>query len=162
MRPLTSTDPARIGPHRLLSRLGAGGMGEVYLARTPSGRLAALKVAKAELAADPEFRARFAREVRTAQMVTGPFTPDVVDADPEAPAPWMATEYVPGPTLKDAVRGNGPFPEPTLRVLAVGLARALQAIHSAGLMHRDLKPSNILLSPRGPQVIDFGIARAVE
>ncbi|GHC98458.1 hypothetical protein GCM10007079_52850 [Nocardiopsis terrae] len=162
MLPLASADPVGIGPHRLLARLGAGGMGEVYLVRTPQGRLAALKVVKEDLARDQEFRARFAREVRTAQMVTGPFTPDVVDADAHAPAPWMATEYVPGPTLREAVREHGPFPEPSLRVLALGLANALQAIHSAGLMHRDLKPSNVLLSPRGPQVIDFGIARAVE
>ncbi|GAB3750064.1 WD40 repeat domain-containing serine/threonine protein kinase [Nocardiopsis nanhaiensis] len=162
MHPLTPSDPGHIGPHRLLSRLGAGGMGEVYLARTPAGRLAALKVVKQDLARDHEFRSRFAREVRTAQMVAGPFTPDVVDADPDSDTPWMATEYVPGPTLSKALRENGPFPEDSLRVLAIGLARALQAIHGAGLMHRDLKPDNVLLSPRGPQVIDFGIARAVE
>ncbi|WP_026128964.1 WD40 repeat domain-containing serine/threonine protein kinase [Nocardiopsis prasina] len=162
MQPLAPDDPNAIGPHRLLARLGAGGMGRVYLARTPDGHLCALKVVKEDLAHDTQFRARFAREVRTAQRVRGPFTPAVVDADPEAPAPWMATEYVPGPTLKEAVRENGPFPEDSLRVLALGLARALSTIHAAGLMHRDLKPSNILLSPRGPQVIDFGIARAVE
>uniref|UniRef100_UPI00066E5EA7 serine/threonine-protein kinase n=1 Tax=Nocardiopsis sp. SBT366 TaxID=1580529 RepID=UPI00066E5EA7 len=162
MLPLTSTDPSHLGPHQVLSRLGEGGMGEVYLARTPEGGLAAVKVVKEELARDQEFRARFAREVRTAQRVRGPFTPAVLSADSEAAVPWMATEYVPGPTLKEAVRENGPFPEPSLRVLALGLASALQAIHAAGLMHRDLKPSNVLLSPRGPQVIDFGIARAVE
>ncbi|WP_431868366.1 WD40 repeat domain-containing serine/threonine protein kinase [Nocardiopsis eucommiae] len=162
MQPLSSDDPNAIGPHRLLARLGAGGMGRVYLARTPDGHLCALKVVKEDLAHDAQFRARFAREVRTAQRVRGPFTPAVVDADPEAPAPWMATEYVPGPTLKEAVRENGPFPEESLRVLVLGLARALSTLHAAGLMHRDLKPSNILLSPRGPQVIDFGIARAVE
>ncbi len=162
MQPLASDDPHTIGPHRLLARLGAGGMGKVYLARTPDGHLCALKVVKEDLAHDSQFRARFAREVRTAQRVRGPFTPAVIDADPEAPAPWMATEYVPGPTLKEAVRENGPFPEDSLRVLVLGLARALSTIHEAGLMHRDLKPSNILLSPRGPQVIDFGIARAVE
>ncbi|WP_026119854.1 WD40 repeat domain-containing serine/threonine protein kinase [Nocardiopsis ganjiahuensis] len=162
MQPLTSDDPNAIGPHRLLARLGAGGMGKVYLARTPDGHLCALKVVKEDLAHDSQFRARFAREVRAAQRVRGPFTPAVVDADPEAAAPWMATEYVPGPTLKEAVRENGPFPEESLRVLVLGLARALSTIHAAGLMHRDLKPSNILLSPRGPQVIDFGIARAVE
>ncbi|MBQ1083444.1 WD40 repeat domain-containing serine/threonine protein kinase [Nocardiopsis sp. B62] len=162
MQPLAPDDPNSIGPHRLLARLGAGGMGRVYLARTPDGHLCALKVVKEDLAHDTQFRARFAREVRTAQRVRGPFTPAVVDADPEAPAPWMATEYVPGPTLKEAVRENGPFPEGSLHVLALGLARALSTIHAAGLMHRDLKPSNILLSPRGPQVIDFGIARAVE
>ncbi|WP_067602354.1 WD40 repeat domain-containing serine/threonine protein kinase [Nocardiopsis listeri] len=162
MRPLTADDPPAIGPHRLLARLGAGGMGEVYLARTPDGHLCALKVVKEDLAHDSEFRARFAREVRTAQRVRGPFTPAVVDADPEAPKPWMATEYVPGPTLKEAVREVGHFPAESLLVLTLGLARALATIHTAGLMHRDLKPGNILLSPRGPQVIDFGIARAVE
>ncbi|GAB2519531.1 WD40 repeat domain-containing serine/threonine protein kinase [Nocardiopsis aegyptia] len=162
MQPLASDDPQSIGPHRLLARLGAGGMGKVYLARTPDGHLCALKVVKEDLAHDAQFRARFAREIRAAQRVRGPFTPAVVDADPDAPAPWMATEYVPGPTLKEAVRNGGPFPEPSLLVLTLGLARALATIHAAGLMHRDLKPSNILLSPRGPQVIDFGIARAVE
>ncbi|MEU3018009.1 serine/threonine-protein kinase [Nocardiopsis sp. NPDC007018] len=162
MQPLSPDDPNSIGPHRLLARLGAGGMGKVYLARTPEGHLCALKVVKEDLAHDSQFRARFAREVRAARRVRGPFTPAVVDADPDAAAPWMATEYVPGPTLKEAVRANGPFPEESLRVLVLGLARALATIHAAGLMHRDLKPSNILLSPRGPQVIDFGIARAVE
>ncbi|RKS06266.1 serine/threonine protein kinase [Nocardiopsis sp. Huas11] len=162
MQPLASDDPQSIGPHRLLARLGAGGMGKVYLARTPDGHLCALKAVKEDLAHDAQFRARFAREIRAAQRVRGPFTPAVVDADPDAPEPWMATEYVPGPTLKEAVRDGGPFPEPSLLVLTLGLARALATIHGAGLMHRDLKPSNILLSPRGPQVIDFGIARAVE
>ena len=162
MQPLTTDDPQNIGPHRLLARLGTGGMGRVYLARTPDDHLCALKVVKEDLAHDSQFRARFAREIRTAQRVHGPFTPSVVDADPDAEAPWMATEYVPGPTLKEAVFQGGVFPEPSLRVLALGLARALETIHAAGLMHRDLKPGNILLSPRGPQVIDFGIARAVE
>lgn len=162
MKPLTSTDPVHIGPHRLLARLGAGAMGQVYLARTAQGRLAAVKAVRRELAEDTDFLIRFAREVRTAQRVRGPFTPAVLGADPDAPVPWMATEYVPGPTLSEAVRANGPFPEATLRVLVLGLAQALQAVHAAGLMHRDLKPGNILLSPRGPQVIDFGIARAVE
>lgn len=137
-------------------------MGQVYLARTPDDHLCALKVVKEDLAHDSQFRARFAREIRTAQRVHGPFTPSVVDADPDAEIPWMATEYVPGPTLKEAVSEGGVFPEPSLRVLTLGLARALETIHAAGLMHRDLKPGNILLSPRGPQVIDFGIARAVE
>ncbi|MFD6948751.1 hypothetical protein A6A08_15150 [Nocardiopsis sp. TSRI0078] len=162
MQPLAPDDPQRIGPHRVLARLGAGGMGRVYLARTPDGHLCALKAVREDLAHDILFRARFAREVRVAQSVRGPFTPAVVDADPEADVPWMATEYVPGPTLKEAVEAGGPFPEPSLLVLALGLARALEGIHAAGLMHRDLKPGNVLLSPRGPQVIDFGIARAVE
>ncbi|MDE3723062.1 serine/threonine-protein kinase [Nocardiopsis sp. N85] len=162
MHPLTPDDPRSVGPHRLLARLGAGGMGKVYLARTPGGDLAALKLVKDELAHDPEFRARFSREVRAAGRVRGPFTPAVVDADTEADVPWMATEYVPGPTLKEAVREHGPLPAASLPVLVSGLARALAAVHDAGLTHRDLKPGNVLLSPRGPQVIDFGIARAVE
>ena len=161
MKPLTSADPTQIGPHRVLAVLGVGGMGKVYLARTPARHLAAVKVVHQELAENPSFRARFAREVRVAQMVCGPFTPAVFDAAPDAETPWMATEYVPGPTLTEAVITNGPFPEGSLRVLTLGLARALQAIHGAGLIHRDLKPSNVLLSPRGPQVIDFGIARAI-
>ncbi|MES0833923.1 WD40 repeat domain-containing serine/threonine protein kinase [Nocardiopsis tropica] len=162
MQPLASDDPRHIGRHRLLSRIGAGGMGRVYLARTPDGHLRALKVVKEDLAHDTGFRDRFAREVRAARRVRGPFTPAVTDADTDADVPWMATEYVPGPTLKEAVSANGPFPGPSLLVLALGLARALETVHEAGLMHRDLKPGNILLSPRGPQVIDFGIARAVE
>jgi len=161
MKPLTSTDPTQVGPHRVLAVLGTGGMGKVYLARTPARHLAAVKVVHRELAEDPSFRARFAREVRLAQMVHGPFTPAVFDAAPDVETPWMATEYAPGPTLTEAVVANGPFPEESLRILTLGLARALQAIHGAGLIHRDLKPSNVLLSPRGPQVIDFGIARAI-
>ncbi|MEU3231807.1 WD40 repeat domain-containing serine/threonine protein kinase [Nocardiopsis alba] len=162
MRPLGPADPDHIGPHRVLAVLGAGGMGKVYLARTPRQQLTAIKVIHRDLVEDPSFLNRFGREVRTAQMVRGPFTPAILAADLEASTPWMATEYVPGPTLSEAVRANGPFPEESLRVLTLGLARALQAIHTAGLMHRDLKPGNVLISPRGPQVIDFGIARAVE
>ena len=162
MKPLGSTDPTHIGPHRVLAILGAGGMGKVYLARTPQRRLAAVKVIHRDLTEDPAFLARFAREVRTAQMVRGPFTPAIFAADLESATPWMATEYVPGPTLGEAVKAGGPFPEDSLRVLTLGLARALRSIHAAGLMHRDLKPGNVLISPRGPQVIDFGIARAVE
>ncbi|MGW5877528.1 WD40 repeat domain-containing serine/threonine protein kinase [Nocardiopsis terrae] len=162
MLSLTPDDPRSVGPHLLLARLGAGGMGKVYLARTPHGDLAALKLVKDDLAHDPEFRARFAREVRAAARVRGPFTPAVTDSDTGADVPWLATEYVPGPTLKEAVREHGPLPPESLPVLVSGLARALAAVHGAGLMHRDLKPGNVLLSPRGPQVIDFGLARAVE
>src|SRR5690625_4122940 len=131
MQPLTANDPHSIGPHRLLARLGAGGMGRVYLARTSDDHLCALKVVKEELAHDSQFRARFAREIRTAQRVRGPFTPSVVDADPDTEVPWMATEYIPGPTLKEAVFRAGVFPEPSLRVLALGLARALEKIGRA-------------------------------
>ncbi|WP_211719472.1 serine/threonine-protein kinase, partial [Nocardiopsis sp. MG754419] len=162
MKRLAPSDPAHIGPHRLLARLGSGGMGRVYLARTPDGGLAAVKVVHPELARDAGFRARFGREAAVAGRVHGPWTPMVLGADPEADAPWMATEYVPGPTLKAMVAEIGPLPLESLRVLALGLARGLATVHAAGLMHRDLKPSNVLLSPRGPQVIDFGIARAVE
>ncbi|GHD25436.1 WD40 repeat domain-containing serine/threonine protein kinase [Nocardiopsis kunsanensis] len=162
MKPLTPSDPSHIGPHRVLARLGAGGMGAVYLARTPDGHMTAVKVVHEELAQDQGFLARFARETRTAQRVRGPFTPAVLSVSPGGEPPWMATEYVPGPTLSEAVKGRGPLPEGSLRVLALGLARALQAVHASGIMHRDLKPGNVLLSPRGPQVIDFGIARAVE
>ena len=162
MYPLTPDDPRTVGPHRLLARLGAGGMGKVYLARTPGGDLAAVKLVKDDLAHDPEFRARFAREVRAARRVRGPFTPAVFDADTDAEVPWMATEYVPAPTLKEAVREHGPLPSESLPVLVSGLTRALEAVHEAGLMHRDLKPGNVLLSPHGPQLIDFGLARAVE
>ncbi|WP_026126841.1 WD40 repeat domain-containing serine/threonine protein kinase [Nocardiopsis xinjiangensis] len=162
MKPLQQSDPSHIGPHRVLARLGAGGMGAVYLARTPEDRLAAVKITHRELAQDEGFRARFSRETRTAQMVRGPFTPAVLSVGAEGEAPWMATEYVPGPTLGEAVATGGPLPEGSLRVLTLGLARALQSVHASGIMHRDLKPGNVLLSPRGPQVIDFGIARAVE
>ena len=115
MKPLQPSDPANIGPHRVLARLGAGGMGAVFLARTPEGHLAAVKIAHTELAQDQGFRARFSRETRTAQMVRGPFTPAVLSVGAEAESPWMATEYVPGPTLNDAVRTGGPLPEGSLR-----------------------------------------------
>lgn len=159
---LTPDDPRSIGPHRLLARLGAGGMGKVYLARSPTGDLIALKLVRDHLAHDAEFRDRFAREVRTAARVRGPLTPAVVDFDTESDVPWLATEYVPAPTLKEAVKKYGPLSSDSLPVLASGLARALAAVHRAGIMHRDLKPGNVMLSPRGPQVIDFGLARAVE
>ncbi|MEU3017424.1 protein kinase [Nocardiopsis sp. NPDC007018] len=165
MHPLRPEDPRRLGPYRLLRRVGAGGMGVVFLAVAADGDgddLAAVKAVRAEYAEDAEFRARFAGEVELARRVRGPYTARVLDADTEGPRPWLATEYVSGPSLHHAVRDGGPFPEDSLRALAAGLARALDAIHSVGLIHRDLKPSNVLLSPRGPQVIDFGIARATD
>ncbi|WP_125513190.1 PQQ-binding-like beta-propeller repeat protein [Streptomyces sp. WAC 01529] len=151
-----------IGPYRVIRELGAGGMGRVHLAASRSGRAVAVKVVRPELAADPDFRRRFKAEVDAARAVSGAFTAPVVDADPEGPQPWLATAYIPGPSLTEALEAHGPMPEPTLRVLGGGLAEALGAIHRAGLIHRDLKPSNILLTLDGPRVIDFGISRAVD
>ncbi|MBC3839248.1 serine/threonine protein kinase [Streptacidiphilus sp. 4-A2] len=150
-----------MGRYRILKELGAGGMGRVYLAATPSGRAVAVKVVHPELAGDPEFRSRFRREA-AARAVSGAFTAPVVDCDPDGTPPWLATAYVPGPSLSDAIRTSGPMPEPTLRVLGAGLAEALTAIHRVGLVHRDLKPSNILLALDGPRVIDFGISKAAD
>ncbi|MEV0258025.1 PQQ-binding-like beta-propeller repeat protein [Streptomyces sp. NPDC050732] len=161
--PQAAAAPASyIGPYRVIRELGAGGMGRVHLAASRSGRAVAVKVVRPELAADPDFRRRFKAEVDAARAVSGAFTAPVVDADPEGPQPWLATAYIPGPSLTDALDAHGPMPEPTLRVLGGGLAEALAAIHRAGLIHRDLKPSNILLTLDGPRVIDFGISRAVD
>ncbi|MFD4262909.1 PQQ-binding-like beta-propeller repeat protein [Streptomyces sp. NPDC058534] len=162
METLQSDDPRELGSYRILGRLGAGGMGRVYLARSPGGRTVAVKVVRPDLAADPDFRARFRHEVEIAQAVSGRFTAPVVDADPDAPLPWLATSYVLGPDLTDVVGAHGALPEHTVRALAAGLAAALQDIHAAGLIHRDLKPSNVLLAADGPRLIDFGIARAVD
>ncbi|WP_017588215.1 WD40 repeat domain-containing serine/threonine protein kinase [Nocardiopsis ganjiahuensis] len=169
MEPLHPDDPRELGPFRLLRRVGEGGMGVVFLAVSGDGSgngtgddLAAVKAVRSEYSGDREFRARFASEVELARRVRGPYTARVLDADTDGTRPWLATEYVPGPSLHQAVRDSGPFPESSLRVLAAGLAEALAAIHTVGLVHRDLKPSNVLLSPRGPQVIDFGIARAAD
>ncbi|MBB5959401.1 serine/threonine protein kinase [Saccharothrix tamanrassetensis] len=162
MQPLPPNAPPRIGDYTLLAALGRGAMGSVYLARSRGGRPVAVKVARAELADNPEFRERFRREVEMARSVGGFWTATVVGADPDADRPWMATEYVPGPTLHQAVQDYGPLPERAVRRLAGGLAEALVAIHGAGLVHRDLKPSNVLLANDGPRVIDFGIARAME
>ncbi|GAA2599005.1 protein kinase domain-containing protein [Streptomyces lienomycini] len=160
---LIPDDPERIGRYRLLGRLGEGGMGRVYLARSDRGRTVAVKTVREELARMPDFRRRFAQEVRAAQRVGGEWTAPVLDADTDAPTPWVATGYVAGPSLAEVVdRQYGPLPSPTLRVLAAGLTRALQAIHGAGLVHRDLKPSNVLVTIDGPRVIDFGIARALD
>jgi eukaryotic-like serine/threonine-protein kinase len=154
-------DPERIGDFTVLGRLGRGAMGTVYLGRSAGGRRVAVKVARPELAEDARFRERFRNEVAMARAVGGFWTAAVVDADPDAHRPWLATEYVPGPTLHDVVAAHGPMPEPALRRLVAGLAEALLAIHATGLVHRDLKPSNVLLGADGPRVIDFGIAKAV-
>ena len=162
MEPLTSDDPAEIGGYRLRARLGAGGMGRVYLASTPGGRRVALKVVRPELGDDADFRARFRQEIEAAQRVRGVYTAELLAGDPAARPPWLVTAYVPGPSLQQAVAGHGPMPPETVILLMAGVAEALQAIHSAGVIHRDLKPSNVLLAPDGPRVIDFGIARAAE
>ncbi|MCB5183143.1 bifunctional serine/threonine protein kinase/MFS transporter [Streptomyces antimicrobicus] len=163
MEPLTGEDPVHIGPYRLIARLGAGGMGLVYLGRSDLGRTVAVKVVQAGHAQHPEFRRRFAREVAAARRVGGAWTADVLDADTEAAVPWVATQYIPGPDLTTVVgRDFGPLPEPSVRTLANRLALALQAVHAAGLIHRDLKPSNVLVTVDGPRVIDFGIARAMD
>ena len=153
-------DPQRIGPYRLVGRLGRGGMGDVFLGLSAGGRPVAVKVIRAELAADPEFRVRFAREVAAVRRVSGLFTALVLDADVDSPVPWLATAYVAGPSLAEAVAGDGPMAAQPARALAAGLAEGISAIHSAGVVHCDLKPSNVLLSPDGPRVIDFGISRA--
>jgi hypothetical protein len=159
---LRSSDPVSVGKYQLLGRLGAGGMGQVYLARSPGGRQVAIKVIRPEYAEDLEFRARFRREVTAARNVSGMFTAAVVDAQPDGPQPWMATTYVPGPSLGEAVGEKGPLPAESVFALAAGLAEGLDAIREAGLVHRDLKPSNVLLSSDGPRVIDFGISHARE
>ncbi|QHC26112.1 protein kinase domain-containing protein [Streptomyces sp. GS7] len=151
--------PEYAGQYRLETRLGAGGMGVVHLARSSSGLLLAVKVIHAEFAQDPEFRGRFRQEVTAARRVSGAFTAPVVDADPEAERPWMATLHIPGPTLSHQVKRNGPMAPAEVRRLAAGLAEALRDIHRAGVVHRDLKPGNVLLAADGPKVIDFGISR---
>uniref|UniRef100_UPI003F6829EE serine/threonine-protein kinase n=1 Tax=Streptomyces polyasparticus TaxID=2767826 RepID=UPI003F6829EE len=154
--------PSHIGPYAVERELGAGGMGMVYLARSRGGRTVAVKVARPELAADPHFRARFRAEVEAARKVGGFHTAQVVDADPEADTPWLATAYVAGPTLAGLIDAQGPMDEVRLRSLGAALAEALGAIHGCGLIHRDLKPGNIIMAEDGPRVLDFGIARAVE
>ncbi|WP_093800381.1 PQQ-binding-like beta-propeller repeat protein [Streptomyces sp. Wb2n-11] len=161
MDQLTQHDPRRIGPFEVLARLGAGGMGLVYLARSASGRRVAIKTVRTELAEDQLFRVRFTREVEAARAVSGFYTAAVVDADPRAAVPWLATAYVPAPSLEEIVNECGPMPVQAVRWLAAGIAEALQSIHGAGLVHRDLKPSNVLVVEDGPRVIDFGIASGV-
>jgi predicted Ser/Thr protein kinase len=161
-RPLADGDPRQLGGFTVVGLLGEGGMGRVFLGRSPGGRAVAIKVIHAGLAADPEFRTRFAHEVATARAVGGFYTAPVVDADTTAERPWLAVAYVAGPSLAEAVAAGGPLPPRAVRRLGLGLAEALVAIHAAGVVHRDLKPSNVLLAADGPRVIDFGIARATE
>ncbi|MGW1023897.1 protein kinase domain-containing protein [Streptomyces sp. NPDC002577] len=162
VKPLTAFDPDRIGPYRLLGRLGAGGMGRVFLARSESGRTVAVKVVHEEHVADQQFRARFRREIDAARRVGERYTAPVLDADPDAELPWVATGYVPGLSLEQVVRQHGPLGVEAVHALADGLLRALKDIHDAGIVHRDLKPSNVMLTVDGTRIIDFGIARALE
>ena len=160
MEPLRSGDPRRISSYEILNRLGAGGMGQVYLGRSPSGRRVAVKVIRPELTNDPTFRQRFRREVTAMRQVSGFFTAPVVDADPDGDPAWLATAFVPGPSLESAVAEGGAMPHQDVLLLAAGLAEALNAIHREGLTHRDLKPGNVLMADDGPRVIDFGLAVA--
>lgn len=162
IHPLEPSDPQELGGYELLGRIGAGGMGVVYLAETRTGRKLALKAILKEYVQDPEFRTRFRAEVATAMKVRGRFLATVIDADPEGAQPWLAVEYVAGPSLTAVVRAQGPLPEPDARRVVAGVAEALRSVHQAGIVHRDLKPSNILLGQEGPFVIDFGIAKALD
>ncbi|RAJ66721.1 serine/threonine protein kinase [Streptomyces sp. Amel2xB2] len=163
MKRLSAGDPRWIGDYRLLGRLGEGGMGRVYLARSGRGRTVAVKTVQDELARQPEFRRRFTQEITAARKVGGTWTAPVLDADTEAENPWVATGYIAGPSLSEVVDDQfGPLPHESVTALASGLVRALHDIHGAGLVHRDLKPSNVLITIDGPRVIDFGIARALD
>ncbi|MGW2396822.1 serine/threonine-protein kinase [Kitasatospora sp. NPDC001664] len=159
-RPLEPGDPSEVGGYRLAARLGAGGMGRVYLGYTPGGRPVAVKVVRRRLAADPEFRRRFRHEVANARRIHGLYTAQVVDAGEDEELPWLATAYVPGPSLQEVVREHGALPARTALLLLGGIAEALQAIHLVEVVHRDLKSANVLMAVDGPRVIDFGIARA--
>lgn len=160
LAPLTHDDPVEIGGHRLIARLGHGGMGTVYLARSAGGRTVALKTMHARIAADTAARTRFHLETDAARIIGGHHGATVVDADPGAETPWLATEYVLGPPLDDAVTLCGPLPEPSVRALGAALAGALAQLHASDVVHRDLKPSNVMVTAHGPKIIDFGIARA--
>jgi serine/threonine protein kinase len=162
LKPLQAADPKKVGEYRLLARLGAGGMGRVYLGRSKGGRTVAVKVIHPHLAEDAEFRRRFEAEAAAVRRVGGIHTVQVVDADTEADPPWLVTEYIAGPSLHEAVTEHGPFSTAAVASLGAGLAEGLMAIHERGVVHRDLKPGNVLLAPDGPRIIDFGIARALD
>ncbi|MFE6827809.1 bifunctional serine/threonine-protein kinase/ABC transporter substrate-binding protein [Streptomyces sp. NPDC057690] len=162
MEPLRTGDPSRIGRYRLLRRLGAGGMGVVFLARAPGGAIAAVKTVRSSYADESGFRTRFRREIEAAGQVRSPWVVPLLDADADAETPWLATSYVPGPSLAETVDTFGPLSLASVRILGGRLAEALEAVHGAGLVHRDVKPGNVLLAPDGPRLIDFGIARAPE
>ncbi|MFF5934636.1 serine/threonine-protein kinase [Streptomyces sp. NPDC012508] len=162
MKPLDASIPTKAGPYQLLTELGSGGMGRVFLGAAPDGRLAAVKQVHRRFAAEDGFRSRFRREVTASRKVSGAYTAAVMDADADAELPWLASVFVPGPSLGAAVEATGPLPTETVRRLAVGLVTALEEIHRMGLIHRDLKPENVLLAEDGVRVIDFGIARAAE
>jgi hypothetical protein len=162
MDPLQPGDPGQVGSYRLLGRLGAGGMGQVFLGRSPGGRPVAVKLIRPEHAGSGQFRSRFAREVQAAKRVSGFHTAPVVDADPDADPPWMVTAFIPGPSLRDAVADHGPLPADGVRALGAGLAEGLGAIHACGMAHRDLKPGNVILAADGPRIIDFGLARTLD
>ncbi|MFB4266875.1 DUF4328 domain-containing protein [Nonomuraea sp. GTA35] len=160
--PLRDGDPTQLGPYRLHARLGEGGMGQVFLGRSPGGRLVAVKVVRPQLADDAHFRRRFAAEVDAARKVGGFYTAQVVDADTDATPPWLASAYIPGPSLHQAVHDHGPLPPDSVAVLGAGLAEGLAAVHACEVVHRDLKPANVVLAEDGPRLIDFGIARALD
>ena len=162
IEPLSGDDPVQIADYTMRARLGAGGMGRVYLAYTPGGRPVALKMVRPEFATDRDFRERFRREADAARRVHGLYTAQVLDADPDGTPPWLVTAYVPGPSLQEAIGQHGPMPPSSVFELTAGVAEALGAIHAAGVVHRDLKPSNVLLAQDGPRVIDFGIAQAAD
>jgi serine/threonine protein kinase len=162
MDALQPGDPGSVGGYRLLGRLGAGGMGQVFLGVSPGGRKVAVKLIHLAHARDSQFRQRFVREIEAAQRVGGFHTAPVVDADPHADPPWMVTAYIEGLSLQEMIGRTGPLPPGEVRALGAGLAEGLAAIHARGLVHRDLKPGNVIMAADGPRIIDFGIARAVD